>query len=196
MPGPLQHPCHRPHNRTLAACLISACPVLGRTWRGRVTLLAFRHHCIEACREITQCRHHLRHLGVFSMIAKCLRIRRHFTFNTMISFGHLHLWFTYELCLINWVEIPRKIGNVEINRIPNIRKCLEATKNSEKNRPSTDIPPANWQEQWSPVESAWWTTPERQEWQSLAVREGQGGWPTVVMMTEDITTLNPKNRRA
>lgn len=39
------------------------------------------------------------------------------------------------MCLINWVEIPRKIGNVEINRIPNIRKCLEAAKILKKNCP-------------------------------------------------------------
>ena len=78
---------------------------------------------------------YLRHLNVFSIrweIAKCPRTRWHFSFKTRISIIYIYLGFIYELCLINWVEIPRKIWKSEINRIPNTRKCLKATQNSEK----------------------------------------------------------------
>lgn len=88
------------------------------------------------------------------------------------------------MCLINWVEIPRKIGNVEINRIPNIRKCLEAAKNSGKKKLSkTDIPPAKLAVASGVQRNLCRATSGRQQGHSLVVRG-----PTVVMATEDVTT--------
>lgn len=133
---------------------------------------------------------HLRHLNVFSVgweIAKCPRTRWHFSFKTRISIIYIYLGFIYELCLINWVDIPRKSWKSEINRILNIRKCLKATQNSEKTVEVLTYHLQIASRDWSPVKSAWWT--QRQKGRgdtNLVVRGGEDG-PIVVMMIADAT---------